>query len=155
MGFKHESSFVDQRETISAMGKGFRPEFLNRIDKIILFKHLAQNNIKEITRQELDHVSAQILEMHDLSILFSDVLIEHIAESGYSETNGAREIKRTIEKLITEPFSEQLLLLQTKGNEFKNQNVKVDYNGGEVTFDIGGKKNNDKEITVPPDIDDE
>jgi ATP-dependent Clp protease ATP-binding subunit ClpC len=126
MGFKDGASSLEEEDTLSAVRKNFRPEFLNRIDKIVIFKHLGKEHIRDIVREQLKILEEQMAKEYGITLSFSPSATELIGEVGYSEQNGAREIHRTIEQFIKEPLSEELLRFQGKGVELKGKTVKIE-----------------------------
>ncbi len=85
-----------------------RPEFLNRIDEIILFKPLTMNELKRIVGLQLKHVQAR-LSAKNITLEFSDEVKEWMAKIGYDPAFGARPLKRVIQKYIVNKLSEKLL----------------------------------------------
>ena len=86
----------------------FRPEFLNRIDETIVFHELTIDEVKEIVDLMLDRVHAQ-LKNSDLEIVLSDEAKEFLATEGYDKEFGARPLRRSIQRLLEDPLSEELL----------------------------------------------
>ena len=97
-----------KRRVMSEMNKMFRPEFLNRIDEIIVFKSLNKKEIKMITDLMLNEVKA-LLEEQKISMETSEKAKELLAIEGYDPNYGARPLRRTIERLIENPISEKIL----------------------------------------------
>ena len=86
----------------------FKPEFLNRIDETIVFHELTLDEVKEIVDLMLDRVHKQ-LKNSDLEIVLSDEAKEHLATEGYNKEFGARPLRRSIQRLLEDPLSEELL----------------------------------------------
>ena len=86
----------------------FRPEFLNRIDETIVFHELTVDEVKEIVDLMLDRVHTQ-LKNSDLEIVLSDEAKEFLATEGYDKEFGARPLRRSIQRLLEDPLSEELL----------------------------------------------
>tara|TARA_B100001121_G_scaffold208309_1_gene182291 strand:- start:1263 stop:3203 length:1941 start_codon:yes stop_codon:yes gene_type:complete len=86
----------------------FRPEFLNRIDETIVFHELTIDEVKEIVDLMLDRVHSQ-LKNSDLEIVLSDEAKEFLATEGYDREFGARPLRRSIQRLLEDPLSEELL----------------------------------------------
>ena len=89
--------------------KHFRPEFLNRIDETIVFHELTLDEVKEIVDLMLDRVHEQ-LKNSDLEVVLSDEAKEHLATEGYDKEFGARPLRRSIQRLLEDPLSEELLM---------------------------------------------
>ena len=113
---------VRLRETI-------RPEFLNRIDEIILFQPLMKNEIRGIIRIQLEYLQ-HLVAQSGIRLHFSDYLIDHLAEHGFDPQFGARPLKRLIQKEIVNVLSKKILA----GDIDKSQPVLVDVFDGVVVF---------------------
>ncbi len=107
----------------------FRPEFLNRVDEIIVFTELDKNELRQIVDLMLAEVSSNIKEKN-ISISVSDSAKEFLLEKGYDLKFGARPLRRTIQKYIEDELSE----LYLKGVFKEGSNVFVDIDNGEVVF---------------------
>lgn len=90
------------------MKKAFRPEFLNRIDDIIVFAHLSKPEIREIVDLMFNDLFKR-LESQDLTIEVTDEVKDYLAEDGYSEAYGARPLRRLIQKKIEDGLAEEIL----------------------------------------------
>jgi len=88
--------------------KAFRPEFLNRIDDIIVFSHLSKEEIREIVDLMMKDLFKR-LEEKELSIEVTDEVKDHLAKDGYSEAYGARPLRRLIQKTIEDKLAEEIL----------------------------------------------
>lgn len=86
----------------------FRPEFLNRVDDIILFHRLDKEHIKKIVKLQLNLLAERVAN-RNLQLDFSENLIEHLAEAGYDPAFGARPLKRLIQKEIEDTLAKQIL----------------------------------------------
>jgi ATP-dependent Clp protease ATP-binding subunit ClpB len=86
----------------------FRPEFLNRIDDVIIFHSLDLGQIKQIIGIQLRRLEAMIAE-RGLTLEISDAAKEHIAREGYDPAFGARPLKRALQRLIIDPLAMRLL----------------------------------------------
>ncbi len=93
-----------------------RPEFLNRIDDIIVFHSLSKENIKEIARLQLKHIAA-LLQEKSLQIDVSEEALEYLAEHGYDPSFGARPMKRLLQKEIINPLAIKILQGEYKPGE--------------------------------------
>jgi ATP-dependent Clp protease ATP-binding subunit ClpC len=110
--------------------KSFRPEFLNRIDEVIVFHTLTQNDVKQIVDLMMKRVVEQ-LKSKDLDIELTDAAKTLLAEKGYDQTLGARPLRRTIQRLVEDPLAEKLLYKEYRAGE----TVIVDAVDGEIVFD--------------------
>jgi len=86
----------------------FRPEFLNRVDDIIVFRRLGSADIREIAKRMLEKLAGRIAEM-DILIEFSDEAVDHIADAGFDPVFGARPLRRAIQSKVEDKLSEQML----------------------------------------------
>lgn len=96
----------DQVEEL--LHKAFRPEFLNRIDAIVFFKKLSENDVQKIAEIQLQYVINRLLDRH-ITLSIDDSVLAHVAEEGYSPEFGARPLKRVIQQQILVPISQYLL----------------------------------------------
>ncbi len=104
----------------------FRPEFLNRVDDIILFHRLNKEHIKKIVKLQLD-ILASRLANRNLQLDFSENLIEHLAEEGYDPAFGARPLKRLIQKEIEDTMAKYILA----GQFTTGKKILLDWNPGQ------------------------
>lgn len=107
-----------------ALKRAFRPEFLNRLDEIILFRALEEDDIIEIAEKFLDRV-AESAQEHELTLEFTEALKHYLAAKGFSKTQGARPLRRLIQKEIEDPLSERML----KGEFIPGDTIRVDVRG--------------------------
>ena len=108
----------------------FRPEFLNRVDDIIVFNKLTQDEIKQIASKMLD-VLAKRLEKLNIKITFTDSAVTAIADKGFDENYGARPLRRAIQSEIEDVLSEKML----EGSVKENSSVVCSYSDGKFTFE--------------------
>jgi ATP-dependent Clp protease ATP-binding subunit ClpC len=101
----------------------FAPEFLNRIDDTIMFNTLSEEDIKKITRLELDRLMARLVEMK-YKITYDETLVDYISKIGYDATYGARPMKRAIQDKVEDFLSEEVLT--GRMIEGKTYNILVD-----------------------------
>jgi ATP-dependent Clp protease ATP-binding subunit ClpB len=120
----------DPTAAMTALRSQFRPEFLNRIDDIIVFHSLSREDLKaivDIQSQRLQHM----LQDRQLELELTDAAKLQIAEQGYDPSYGARPIKRTLQRLVTDPLALAILEGQFSGGD----TVRVDVNGQGLTFE--------------------
>ena len=118
--------------------KSFRPEFLNRIDEVIVFHSLTQEDVKQIVDLLMKRVTEQ-LKAKDLEIELTDAAKTVLAEKGFDPSLGARPLRRTIQRFVEDPLSEKLLWKEFRAG----QTIIVDARDGEIVFEGAG---------VPPDV---
>ncbi len=118
-----------KNEVIGLLKESLRPEFLNRIDEIIMFQPLLKTEIKEIIRIQLNELKEQLLQS-GVVLEFTDYALDYLAENGYDPQFGARPLKRLIQKQIINQLSKKLIA----GNIDKSKPVLVDVFDGTVVF---------------------
>ncbi len=111
--------------------KSMRPEFLNRVDEIVMFKPLNIEQIREIVVIQLDRVK-KMLQEHNIDLKVTDDAISWIAEKGYDPQSGARPVKRLIQKEIINELSKELIA----GKIPKDAVVKVAIEKGKIIFKV-------------------
>lgn len=127
---------TDRSDVLSALEGHFRPEFINRIDEIVPFFPLLQEDVRTVLRIMVDGVRHRI---HDrgMGIRMYQRAYEYLAAKGYNQEYGARELKRTVERFIAQPISEKIM-----DGTFQNGDmidIMVD-DEGELTFKKGDPK---------------
>jgi ATP-dependent Clp protease ATP-binding subunit ClpB len=119
----------DQRKQENAVNQilknTFRPEFLNRVDDIIIFQPLTREDISKIVKLQLKLVS-QRLAQKGIKIKFGDAALSHIASAGFDPVFGARPLKRVIQREILDELSLRII----EGQISEGDTVEVDYKGG-------------------------
>lgn len=129
---KDESGQAQQvtRDQITDILKNFfRPEFLNRVDEIVIFKPLTRENLSEIVGIQLGHVS-QLLADRGLKLEISPAAKQWLAEVGYDPEFGARPLKRAIQREIQDPLALKILA----GEFMEGDTIKIDLVGGGLNF---------------------
>jgi ATP-dependent Clp protease ATP-binding subunit ClpC len=111
-----------KKEVMSEIKKVFRPEFLNRLDEIIVFRKLQADSIKKIVRLMLSEFEKR-LTSKNITVSFDDSVIDYIAKVGFDDTYGARPLRRAIQTYIEDKFANELLDEKIK----ENDNIKVTY----------------------------
>lgn len=122
---------VSQKEGLKekvqgALKEKFKPEFLNRIDEIIIFDYLGQKEIKQIVDLELNKVQKRLTKK-DIKIAVTEKAKEYLAEKGFDSNYGARPLKRLIQKLILDPLALKIVVGEVK-------------NGSRITVDVENKE---------------
>ncbi|GAA0789870.1 ATP-dependent Clp protease ATP-binding subunit [Hathewaya limosa] len=115
---KQQSEYEKMKENmIQALKKNFRPEFLNRIDDIIVFKHLEENDLEEIIKLMLNDVVNRLIEK-EIYLQFNEDVKTYLVKEGLDLQYGARPLRRIITKIVEDKLSEEILLGNVKrGNE--------------------------------------
>ena len=107
----------------------FRPEFVNRIDEVVVFHALDEVNIKSIAAIQLQYLAKRLLAM-DMQLQISDAAIAEIANAGFDPVYGARPLKRAIQSEIENPLSREILA----GNFVAKDTIKIDSKAGKLVF---------------------
>ena len=105
------------------------PEFLNRIDDVVVFRPLDRAQIRKIVTLQLAGLSSR-LQQNGLSLEVTDAAIDQIADSGYDPTYGARPLKRVIQREIQNPLATSIL----KAQYDEGTTIRADFNGDRFTF---------------------
>lgn len=133
LGFSEESSVRDEEKTkeilLNALKKRFKPEFLNRIDVITVFKPLSQAQIKMIAKNMLNEVNKKLAEKN-ISVTFSEDVLDMVASKGYDPEYGARPLRRVIEQDIEDALAEEMLMNKIQ----ENSKVVCSLKDGKVVF---------------------
>ena len=128
-------SYENVRSTMMKELKNtFRPEFINRVDDIIVFHKLEKEHLKEIVSLMINQLRDRLTEQ-DIHIEVTDTATERIAEEGYDPEYGARPLARSIQKNVEDTLSESLLA----GESFENKLVTVDYKDDEFKVETKDK----------------
>ncbi len=122
---------AEQREArvMEALRQHFRPEFLNRVDEIIIFDRLSDDDLKQIVDIQLKRLITR-LEKQKITLELTDAAKAFIAREGYDPVYGARPLKRAIQRRILDPLSLEILA----GKFHEGQTIKVDATDGALTF---------------------
>ena len=145
-GFRAGKGAIEdsQRERLmERLRQTFRPEFLNRIDEVVIFQPLDQEQARAITRLQMNELAARLLEQ-GLTLDADDNAINLLCKEGFSPTQGARPLRRVIEKLLTVPLSLRILL----GNIPEQARVHVGADESKLTIDIR------EPVELEPDVED-
>jgi ATP-dependent Clp protease ATP-binding subunit ClpC len=133
-------TYTKMKENVTEeLKRSFRPEFLNRIDEVIVFHSLTLDDVKLIVDLLMRRVEEQ-LKSKDVDIELSDAAKTLLAERGYDKALGARPLRRTIQQLVEDPLAEKLLYKEFRAGE----TIIVDVLDGEITFEHGAD-------VMPPD----
>lgn len=145
-----EEDFNDKKEQVlKEMKDHFRPEFLNRIDKTIVFRPLDNQSIQDIVKLQLEQLNDRLKEKK-ISIEPTPKAIELLAKLSYKPEYGARPVRRKIQDLIEDPIAERIL----EGEFKEGSNIKIDRDGDSEKFSFTGirieikKKTPDKKMAA-------
>ena len=126
---EEESKEARRRLVMDALRAHFRPEFLNRVDEIIIFDRLTEDDLKKIVEIQLRRLSER-LEQQKITLKLSDSAKELLAREGYDPVYGARPLRRTIQREILDPLSIDIL----EGKVREGQTVYVNAKDGALEF---------------------
>src|SRR5262249_49597739 len=124
-----QSRETRERLVLDALRGHFRPEFLNRVDEIIIFDRLSEDDLKKIVEIQLRRLSKR-LEQQKITLNLTDSAKQLLAREGYDPVYGARPLRRTIQKEILDPLSIDIL----EGKVREGQTVKIDARDGHLSF---------------------
>jgi ATP-dependent Clp protease ATP-binding subunit ClpC len=131
-----------------ALRRAFRPEFLNRLDEVVLFRALNEEDIIEIAEKFLNRVGDSARE-HELNVEYTPELKHYLARKGFSKTQGARPLRRLIQKEIEDPLSEQLLRAEYMPGETVRVSIEGEGDTEHIAFKgIGIKEPIEKGVTT-------
>jgi ATP-dependent Clp protease ATP-binding subunit ClpB len=119
-----------QKQVLEDMRKHFRPEFLNRVDEIIVFHALDTTHLKQIVEVQLAGLRARLAERH-IELELSDAARTHLVDSGYDATYGARPLKRAIQREIETPLARKIISGEVKDG----QKLYIDAADGALKFE--------------------
>ena len=129
LGSEVEGDKANQEKIEKALKNAFRPEFLNRIDEIILFSSLSKEDMLEIVDLQMEDIQKRLSE-HGLKVQLTEEARKWMADKGYDSAFGARPLKRALQKHVESPLSISLL----SGEFSRGDTVLVDIKDDEVTF---------------------
>ena len=137
IGFEVKTEKLSQREGLKnkiteSLKETFRPEFLNRIDEVIIFDYLGKKEIKKIVNLELAKVAKRLEKTKQIKVKFTEKLKETLVEKGFDSNLGARPLKRVIQKLILDPLSLKVICSEIG----QGDKVFVDFDKKEVVFKV-------------------
>ena len=137
LGFVSKEEALSKKEALKekvmeALKENFRPEFLNRVDEIVIFNYLGKGEIKKIVDIQLEKVDRR-LEEKKIGIKVTENAKDLLAERGFDPNLGARPLKRVVQQLILDPLAKKIVAGEIKEGE----RVIVDISEGEILFQTG------------------
>ena len=124
-----DSKFNIRRQISQELKKHFKPEFLNRVDEIVIFNTLSKDDIKKIVDIQIKILSERLME-RKINLEVSGKAKEFLAENGFDSMYGARPLKRTIQRLVQNPLSMNML----EGKIKEDDKIKVDTLDNKLIF---------------------
>ena len=122
----------------------FRPEFLNRVDDVVIFHRLAQTHLREIADIQLNHVR-ELLAKRGVTIALTEAATDMLIAEGYDPVYGARPLKRVLQRRVVDPLA--LKLIQAEVRE--GDHVVVDREGDELSFGVVETETAVSQTTMP------
>ncbi len=122
---------IMEDRVMAALRDHFRPEFLNRVDEIVLFHRLTREELREIAQIQLNQMR-DLLDRRGISIVLTIAATDHLIEAGYDPVYGARPLKRVIQRQIIDPLALKLI----QGDIHDGDHVQVDVKDGELDFSV-------------------
>jgi ATP-dependent Clp protease ATP-binding subunit ClpB len=116
-------------DVLDALRREFRPEFLNRVDEVVVFHSLAREQLKQIADIQLGRLRKRLAE-RKIVLEITDAALEHFARAGYDPVYGARPLKRLIQKELETALGRRIIANEVRDNS----RVVVDYTGDRLTF---------------------
>lgn len=135
LGFKSEKEELTyqtmKERLLDEVKRTFKPEFLNRIDDIIVFRPLTKEDLHKIVEIEVGEVRQRLREQHEIAIELSTEAVEFLIEKGFDPIYGARPLKRTIQRFLEDPLAEEII----SGRLEKGKPIKVGAKIDHLTFE--------------------
>ena len=152
LGFTNPDTELEYERLVEklqhAARKHFKPEFLNRLDEIIVFRELTRQHLHGIVDLEIQKICER-LENRQVTLEYSDEVKDHIIEKGFTPEYGARPLRRAVERHIEDPLAEDIL----RGIINKEQNIKATMSGDKLHFSVRKKpKPRAKTTTIKKEV---
>ena len=129
-----EAQYEQMKNAVmDVVGTHFRPEFINRVDEVVVFHPLATDQIAGIARIQIERLARRLSDQ-ELTLELSDRVMDKLAAVGYDPVYGARPLKRAIQRLIENPLAQQLL----RGDFRPGDTIKADVEGDGLVFTVAG-----------------
>lgn len=109
IGFGEQDRVDSKAVSLNEVKKWFRPEFVNRINEIVAFQSLNEEDVRKILKPMLDEICENIQKNHNVMLRIGKEVVRFVAQKGYSPQYGVRELRRTVERLIQIPLSNLIL----------------------------------------------
>jgi ATP-dependent Clp protease ATP-binding subunit ClpC len=141
-----------QKKLMEALKRNFRPEFINRLDSVIVFRALNRKDIRQIVSLEIDKVTER-LEEQQIRLIPTEAALDHLAELGYDPEMGARPVRRVITQEVEEKLSDELLAKRFKAGDTISVDLEEKTNAdGETEKFIVLKTIETQEETAEPEL---
>jgi ATP-dependent Clp protease ATP-binding subunit ClpC len=136
-----------RKKLIESLRRVFRPEFVNRLDSVIVFRSLNKDDIKQIVELELNKV-VQRLEEHEIILKATPAALEKLADLGFDPEMGARPLRRVIQQKVEDPLSDSLLA----GDFDDCEMILVELEGEEIVLKRGEREQDEKASPAPDEL---
>jgi len=120
---------------MESVSQHFRPEFINRIDEVVVFHPLLQEQIRAIANIQIEYLRNRLKD-RDMGLDISESALDKLGEAGFDPVYGARPLKRAIQQQLENPLAQDIL----SGKFLPNDVIEIDYDGEQLTFRKGSKK---------------
>ncbi|MGI6209639.1 MAG: AAA family ATPase, partial [Anaerolineae bacterium] len=130
---KEEEVSSTAQSVDESLKRTFRPEFLNRIDEIIVFHRLTEEDVRKIIDLQMRDIESRLQEQ-GISLTLTEAAKDWLAAKGYDRQFGARPLRRTLQRMVESPLSMKML----KGEIKPGMHITVDLVDGELVFDAQG-----------------
>jgi ATP-dependent Clp protease ATP-binding subunit ClpB len=117
---------------MEVVGHHFRPEFINRVDEVVVFHPLMREQIRAIADIQVDYLRKRLAE-HGMQLKLSEAALDKLGEAGFDPVYGARPLKRAIQQRIENPLAQQILA----GNFADGDTIAIEVQGDEMVFSKG------------------
>jgi ATP-dependent Clp protease ATP-binding subunit ClpA len=118
-----------KEKVLDEMKRAFRPEFINRIDDIIVFHALSREHITAIVQLMVGRINTQLADK-SIQLEPTGAALDLLVQKGYDQTYGARQLRRTIQKYVEDPVAEAIV----RGQFAEGARIEVDVEGGNFVF---------------------
>ena len=130
MDFKGEDFAKLENNMLDVLRRHFRPEFLNRIDDIVIFDRISKEAMRAIVDVQLVQIARQVHDSRDITLEFDNKIKDSLAQNGYDPAFGARPLKRLIQKQILNPLAIEII----EGRVTDGQTIRVGISGDKTIF---------------------
>ncbi|HOO57921.1 MAG TPA: AAA family ATPase, partial [Anaerolineaceae bacterium] len=149
---EEQSSYEEMRKKLmDALKRSFRPEFINRLDSVVVFRALNQEDIRKIVNLELQKVADRLSD-YDLTLTTTEAALDYLANEGFDPEMGARPVRRVIEQMVEEPLADALLAKTFKSGDhiLIDLEESLDADGDKVSKIVLKAEKPETEEEMPP-----
>ena len=149
---EEQSSYEEMRKKLmDALKRTFRPEFINRLDSVVVFRALNQEDIRKIVNLELQKVADRLSD-YDLTLTTTESALDYLANEGFDPEMGARPVRRVIEQMVEEPLADALLAKTFKSGDhiLIDLEESLDADGDKVSKIVLKAEKPETEEEMPP-----